>query len=148
MHNQDYLCHYGVPGMRWGRRMRYKEARKEYDRLYDEEYKVENKAAKALEAKMLSYANKHKLAYDDGGGGTDKQRRKYEEMSEKQMILEDQANRLARQKAGKKFVEKYGEKDFKHMKRVDNAKAAVALTAFLAIPVITIGGISSLLIRK
>ena len=63
MYNKDYLCHYGVPGMRWGRRMRYKEARKEYDRLYDEEYKVENKAAKALEAKMLSYA-KNKPAID------------------------------------------------------------------------------------
>lgn len=147
MYGTTYLMHYGIPGMRWGHHMPHKEARKEYNKIYDQEYSRESKGAKKMEAKMLEYANKHKLAYDDGGGGTDRQRRTYERMSEKQWIMEDEADYRAKQISAKKFVDKYGEREYLHMKTVDNIQLGGAVALVLGLPIVALGGISALLIK-
>ena len=145
--SSNYLKHYGVLGMRWGRRALRKEVRKEYERTYDTEYKIANKRSADLESKMLKYADKHKLAYDDGGGGTDKQRKTYEKMSQELWNLEDKAYTQSKAAAAKKIIDKYGEKEYRHIQTVDTIKTHGAVALMLGVPVVALGALSALLIK-
>ena len=146
MYNRDYLAHYGKIGMRWGHRMHYKDARKEYEGLYNEEHKRESKTAKAMETKMLDYAKKHKLAYGSGNG-TEKQWNTYGKMEDKHYFLEEEASYRSKISATKKFIEKFGEKDYRRMQTVDTMKVSGAVALMLGVPIIALGGISALLIK-
>ena len=144
MYNQNYLCHYGILGMKWGQR---RALRKEYDRMVDSEYKTANKKADDLEIKMLNYADKHKLAYDDGGGGTDKQRKAYEKMSQEHWNLQDKAYMQAKAIAAKKIVEKYGEKEYRYIQTVDASKTSATVALMFGVPIVALGAISALLVK-
>lgn len=148
--NSEYLCHYGIPGMRWGHRMSNKQAHSEYNNFYNSALKKEinNNGASKAAFKAEAYATKYKLRYRDGGKGTAKQLDTYDKLVQKEYDLSEAAKTKARVEAADAFIAKYGEKKYKHMKSMDAVNTHLAVATMLGLPLIAIAGISAALIKN
>lgn len=136
MYNRDYLCHYGVQGMRWG----YRKARQEFDRM-------EQQAERDVRSKLniqkkyndaYEYARKNNIDIDSRNYRGTKEEKTFFKMLTDVDKLEYDIPDKSKVLASKRFVEKYGQKELTKLEMGRHTRATLLGMSITAIPVMVL----------
>ena len=156
------LYHHGIKGQRWGirryqnkdgsltpagKKRQREEVKQERKRLEKAEYdrltKEYNISGKRDAA--IAYGRKHNLDLDDGGGGSRKAGKKYLDMWGEIEQLDSKALANAKTYARKELNRKFGEQTIKSIEERDakiaTGKAVIAASTLMLVPAATVIGL-------
>ena len=112
---EAFLAHYGIMGMRWGVR--------------------KDGTKKASSRKIMADFRKNKDSETERlRAEPAPKRNKYSESFKRESRINVESKTIA----GKRMVEKYGEKRFNRAKRIDDAKSVLIITTLATVPIAVI----------